>query len=272
MKFQTTFKNRSWRIHIKQRRSGDLQGAGSDTQCATVGATQYNADMNPIEHSITEDDIANFLANTPDFFERHAELLATVQLSSGHGSRAVSLQERQAGLLRDKIKLLEARMVDMIRHGQENVGIADKLQRCTRHLLLTANARDLPAAIVDTLKVHFLVPQAAIKVWQVNDIFADEGFCMGVSADTQIFTRSLTSPYCGANCGFEAASWLPEPALALSLALIPLRADPAQDAFGLLVLASSDPDRFQADMGTDFLAQIGDLAGAAISRLRLRAV
>ena len=45
--------------------------------------------MNPTEHSITEDDIANFLANTPDFFERHAELLASVQLSSGHGGRAV---------------------------------------------------------------------------------------------------------------------------------------------------------------------------------------
>ena len=235
------------------------------------GLFPYNADMNPTDHSITEDDIANFLANTPDFFERHAELLASVQLSSGHGSRAVSLQERQAGLLRDKIKLLEARMVDMIRHGQENVGIADKLQRCTRNLLLTANARDLPAAIVDALTVQFLIPQAAIKVWQVNDVFADEGFCTGVSADTQTFTRSLTAPYCGVNSGFEAANWLPEPALALSIALIPLRADPAQDAFGLLVLASADPDRFHADMGTDFLAQIGDLAGAAISRLRLRA-
>ena len=226
--------------------------------------------MKPSDDPITEDDIANFLANTPDFFERHAELLATVQLSSGHGSRAVSLQERQAGLLRDKIKLLEARMVDMIRHGQENVGIAEKLQRCTRHLLLTANARDLPAAIVDALRLQFQIPQAAIKVWQVNDTFADESFCIGVSADTQTFTRSLAAPYCGANSGFEAASWLPEPALALSIALIPLRADPAQDAFGLLVLASPDPDRFHADMGTDFLAQIGDLAGAAISRLRLQ--
>ena len=71
--------------------------------------------MNPSERSIhnpiTEDDIANFLANTPDFFERHAELLATVQLSSGHGGRAVSLQERQAGMLRDKIKSLEAKEI-----------------------------------------------------------------------------------------------------------------------------------------------------------------
>ncbi|MCB1940190.1 MAG: DUF484 family protein, partial [Rhodocyclaceae bacterium] len=45
---------------------------------------------------ITEDDIANYLANTPDFFERHAELLASVHLTSPHSKRAVSLQERQA--------------------------------------------------------------------------------------------------------------------------------------------------------------------------------
>ena len=56
---------------------------------------------------ITEDDIANYLVNTPDFFDRHAELLASVQLSSPHSQRAVSLQERQATLLREKIRMLE---------------------------------------------------------------------------------------------------------------------------------------------------------------------
>ena len=229
--------------------------------------TRDNADMNPIAAPITEDDIANFLANTPDFFERHAELLASVQLSSGHGSRAVSLQERQAGLLRDKIKTLEARMVDMIRHGQENVAIADKLQRCTRNLLLTAHARDLPATIVSELKKQFAIPQAAIKVWQVNGIFSDEGFCAGVSADAKTFASSLAAPYCGVNSGFEAAAWLSEPALALSLALVPLRTGPGKDAFGMLVLASPDAERFQSDMGTEFLAQIGDLASAALTRL-----
>jgi uncharacterized protein YigA (DUF484 family) len=223
--------------------------------------------MNPTDHSITEDDIANFLANTPDFFERHAELLASVQLSSGHGNRAVSLQERQAGLLRDKIKGLEAKVVDMIRHGQENVNIADKLQRCTRNLLLTAHARDLPDTIVSELKTQFAIPQAAIKVWQVNGLFSSESFSTGISEDAQAFASSLGAPYCGVNSGFEAASWLPEPALAMSLALVPLRAAAGQDAFGMLVLASPDAERFQSDMGTDFLAQIGDLAGAALTRL-----
>ena len=232
--------------------------------------------MNPTHNNpITEDDIANFLANTPDFFERHAELLATVQLSSGHGSRAVSLQERQAGLLRDKIKGLEGKIVDMIRHGNENVTIAQKLQTCTRNLLLTAHARDLPETIVRELKTQFDIPQAAIKVWRVNGIFTGEPFCEGVSSDTQAFASSLGAPYCGVNSGFEAATWLTEPAQALSLALIPLRKETAQDtaqeaaseAFGLLVLASADAERFNTEMGTDFLAQIGDLAGAALTRL-----
>lgn len=225
--------------------------------------------MNPSDYSITEDDIANFLANTPDFFERHAELLASVQLSSGHGSRAVSLQERQAGMLREKIKGLETRMVDMIRHGQDNVAIADKMRRWTRRLLQTVQARDLPGAIVEGITSEFQIPQAAIKVWRVNGIFSDERFASGVSGDVQTFASSLTMPYCGVNSGFEAVAWLPEPALALSVALVPLRADDSHDQVsGLLVLASPDPERFHAGMGTEFLESLGELAGAALSRLR----
>ena len=227
--------------------------------------------MNLTEPPITEDDIADFLVNTPDFFERHAELLASVQLSSGHGSRAVSLQERQAGMLREKIKGLETRVVEMIRHGQDNVAIADKMQRWTRKLLQTVQARDLPDAIVQGITAEFQVPQAAIKVWRVNGIFSDERFATGVSSDAQIFATSLTTPYCGVNSGFEAVSWLPEPALALSLALIPLRAAPEAQVVGLLVLASPDPERFQSGMGTDFLERLGELAGAGLSRLRAQA-
>ncbi|MEO7338826.1 MAG: DUF484 family protein, partial [Caldimonas sp.] len=69
---------------------------------------------------ITESDIAEYLANSPGFFERQAELLASVQLTSPHGQRAVSLQERQMEMLRDKIKALEHKIIEMIRNGQDN--------------------------------------------------------------------------------------------------------------------------------------------------------
>jgi uncharacterized protein len=175
---------------------------------------------NPIP-PITEDDIANYLANTPDFFERHASLLAAVQLTSPHGQRAVSLQERQAEMLREKIRGLELKAAEMIRHGQDNTAIADRLQRWTRELLLTREARDLPEVIARELASQFLVPQVAIKVWGVMPSLAGEAFAQGVSEDAATFASSLTQPYCGSNPGLEAAQWLVDPSAAASLALIP---------------------------------------------------
>lgn len=217
---------------------------------------------------ITEDDIASYLSANPEFFERHAEVLSSIQLFSQHGKRAVSLQERQAEMLREKIKSLEGRVMEMVRNGNENVMIADKLQKWTRTLLLTQQAIDLPVTVTHELKNQFLVPQVAIKVWAVNGLFSEEEFAVGVSDDAKTFASSLQLPYCGVNASFEAANWLDQPELVMSIAMIPLRAGAALEAFGMLVLASPDPQRFNAGMGTDFLERIGELTSAALSRLR----
>jgi len=92
-----------------------------------------------------------------------------------------------------------------------------------------------------------------------------------VSDDARSFASSLTQPYCGVNSGFEAVNWLDDTAMAMSVALLPLRVGALQNAskaFGMLVLASPDPQRFAAGMGTDFLERIAELASAALSRLR----
>jgi len=216
---------------------------------------------------ITEVDIADYLAASPGFFERHAELLGTIQLTSPHGQRAVSLQERQMEMLRDKIKGLERQVIEMLRNGQDNVLIADKLHRWTRALMLTGNAADLPGVLVRELKHQFQIPQAAIRVWAGAEAFASLAFASPVGDDLKIFAGSLVVPYCGANAGFEAVGWLDDPAQASSIALVPLRHGGSEDAFGLLVLASPDPTRYTADMGTDFLARIGEIASAALTRL-----
>ncbi|HTH81028.1 MAG TPA: DUF484 family protein [Ramlibacter sp.] len=224
-------------------------------------------DMNPI----TEDDIASWLANTPDFFERHAQLLASVQLTSPHGNRAVSLQERQAEMLREKIKVLEHRVMDMVRHGNENMIIADRLQRWARNLLVVQSSRALPATIAAQIQQQFMIPQVAIKVWDVDSKYGKEPFAESVTDDAKSFASSLTQPYCGVNSGFEAVQWLEDAAMAMSIALIPLREgeiNGTNPAFGMLVLASPDPQRFASGMGTDFLERIAELASAALSRLR----
>jgi uncharacterized protein YigA (DUF484 family) len=214
---------------------------------------------------ITEADIADFLANTPAFFERHAELLATVRITSPHGQRAVSLQERQMEMLRERIRGLELKIVEMIRNGQENVAIADRLHRWTRAILLTREPAALPGVMVSQLQHEFMIPQAAIRLWGTAAAAAGESWAAGVSDDAKSFAASLTLPYCGVNSGFEAASWLDNPASVMSLALVPLRH--GDTAFGMLVLGSPDPTRYSADMGTEFLLRIGEIAGAGLSRL-----
>ncbi|MDH5540988.1 MAG: DUF484 family protein [Rhizobacter sp.] len=225
--------------------------------------------MNKISgiQGITEADIADYLANTPGFFERHAELLGAVQLGDPHGGRAVSLQERQMQMMRDKLKGMEQAIIEMIRHGQENVAIADKLHRWTRALMLTTKPVDLPEVLVRELKQTYLIPQAAVRLWGSERSFDALPFAREVSADLKDFASSLQAPYCGVNTGFEAVQWSDEPAQVKSMALVPLRRTEGEAAFGLLMLASPDPTRYTADMGTEFLARIGEVASAALSRL-----
>ena len=216
--------------------------------------------MNSIDNSaINEERIAEYLLQHPEFFERHAEMLTRVQLSSGHGSRAVSLQERQA---------------EMVRNSSENASIAHKVHRWSCALAQVSDPRNLPHAIAEGIQQEFDVPQVGIRVWDVAGPYVGSLFTMGVSDDAKSFATSLTMPFCGPNLGFEPTAWLPNPSEVQSIALLTLREgsnDSQTPAFGLLVLGSPDPLRFDATMGTEFLSRIAEQASAALGRLRVTA-
>ena len=218
--------------------------------------------MNPI----TEDDIADFLANTPDFFQRHAQLLSSVHLLSPDNHRSVSLQERQAQMLRDKIRALEMRIMDMIRHGNENMIITEKLQKWACELLQTPAAERVPSALKN-IELRFQVPQVAARLWGVADVFADASYAQAVSDEVKQAAQSYASTFVGASSGIEAVNWLQVPAQAASVALLPLRLTKGAAPFGLLVLASPDAQRFHSGMGTDFLDHLAELCSAALSAL-----
>jgi uncharacterized protein YigA (DUF484 family) len=225
----------------------------------------------PLTPPVTEDDIANYLGNNPDFFERHAELLAAVHLRSPHNQRAVSLQERQAEMLRDKIRVLEHRIMEMIRHGTENVMLSGRLLTWAASLFGTTDAALLPEQIRRDIAVRFAVPQVALRLWDLAPAHVQAGFAQPVSAEVRQFVQALDEPFCGLNTGFELADWLADPQAAASLAVLPLHAPVAggpRQLFGALVLASPDSQRFQNGMGTEFLERIAELCSAALARLR----
>ncbi len=203
--------------------------------------------MTDTTKQLTEDDIADYLLSTPDFFERHAELLAAVQLTHPHSGRAISLADRQMELHREKFKALELKHGNLLRVGKENVALAGKLHQWMLGLLTYAGTDDSRGQLTSSLQNIFDVPQAAV--------------------DGSEAARGVASQMIGPTCGLAAeaffqnanvANALPDVASANSLAVIPL------PNVGLLVLASDDPNRFTAEMGTEFLTRLGELAHAAL--------
>lgn len=245
-------------------------------------------------------EVAEYLLANPEFFSQHAELLAAIRLANPHGKAAVSLQERQMDMLREKNKLLERRLAELLRYGHENDSISAKFNRWTARVIAERDAHALPRTVAHGLMEVFDVPQAVLRLWDVADTYRNAEFARQVGEEVRLFANGLDAPYCGANTGFEAAQWLSagecpgaaagdDAAGIQSVVLLTLREPRANDAaaaladvqegappapsapaFGLLVMGSPDPRRFHEGMATDFLMQIGTLASAALSRLLAR--
>jgi uncharacterized protein YigA (DUF484 family) len=209
--------------------------------------------------------VAQYLADHPHFFDEYAGLLGEVRLASPITGKAVSLQERQMEVMRDKYRALELRMAELVRIAQDNAAIANRFHAWTQGLLKSKDTASMPRDLVDGLVTHFNVPQASLRLWNLPAQHQDAWFASGVSEDAPIFAASLRAPYCGPNRDFEAVRWLDDPAAVASSVMLPLRA--GDTTFGLLVLGSPDPERFTSQMGTDFLVHIGETAAAALAPL-----
>lgn len=121
---------------------------------------------------MNELEVTDYLLANSEFFARHAELLATVKLANPHGKVAISLQERQMEMLRDKNKLLARRLAEMLRYGHENDGLSTKFIHWISRMIAERAAHALPRAIASGLAEVFDVPQTALRTWDVADTYA----------------------------------------------------------------------------------------------------
>ena len=214
---------------------------------------------------LTAEQVAEFLKQNPGFFENHVELLVNLQIPHPHGGRAVSIGERQLVAVREKAKLLEDKLRELIQFGEENDAVGEKVHRLSCRLI---EAPSLDAAL-DTLYLdlldHFAVPHVAVRLWNVAEENPDTKEFAPVAAEMREFVEKMAAPYCGGHAVYESQSWFGEAAAHLkSFALVPLARDGF--AFGVVALASEDPKRFYPEMGTLYLARIGELMSHALWR------
>ena len=211
------------------------------------------------------EDVARYLQEHPEFFEEQAELMSSIYVPHPHGGRAIPIAERQIVVLREKNKALEEKLRELIRFGEDNDAIGERVHRLALALLSSGDLRGTLHALAFNLREDFAVPHVALRLWGVAGDGADLPEFAPVSDGVRILAEGLTQPYCGGHAADEVAGWFGEDRSRLrSFALVALR---RERPLGLLVLGSEDPQRFYPEMGTLYLSRIGEMASAALRRL-----
>ena len=208
------------------------------------------------------EDIARFLRTHPQFFDQNPDLLESIQVPHPYGGRAIALSERQAVALREKVRLLEGKLGEMLQFGEENDAISEKVHRLAVALV---GARDFPAlaqSLYFHLREDFAVPHVVLRVWgKAVPVDFDEARAPDEAQLRQ--AGAMGAPQCGPAAGNAFAPWFGEAAEHVrSVALVPLG---EVRVFGLLALGSEDPRRFFPEMGTLYLRRIGELCAAGVT-------
>lgn len=211
---------------------------------------------------MTNEEIARFLRTHPKFFDQHPELLETIHVPHPYGGRAIPLSERQTVALREKVKLLEGRLAEIIKFAAENDAISEKVHRLSAAL---AGARDFPA-LAHSLYLHlredFSIPHVCLRVWG-KSVPVDFAEAAAVGEEQRRHAEGMSAPQCGPAAGSPFLPWFGEAAEHVrSLALVPLGQSPT---LGLLAFGSEDPQRFFPEMGTLYLRRIGELCAAGVT-------
>ena len=208
------------------------------------------------------EEVAGWLKEHPEFFEHYSEQLSHITIPHPHGGRAIPIGERQTLTLREKAKQLEGKLRELIQFGEENDAIGDKVHRLAITLLASSDIRGVLNAVHLSLREDFAVPHIALRVWRAGP--ADLPEFKPASEATREFAASLANPHCSAHVMVDTAGLFGEAAAHLrSFSYVPLRDG---ETFGLIALASEDPQRFYPEMGTMYLRRVGELVSAAVAR------
>jgi uncharacterized protein YigA (DUF484 family) len=207
--------------------------------------------------------VADYLKQHPEFFEDYADLLAEIYVPHPHGGHAIPIAERQIVSLREKNGQLESKLRELIQFGSENDTVIEKLHRSTLALFSAADLETTLGVLYHSLQDDFHVPEVAVRLW---GRVPEQSYLPELAATTQElrdYAGALDTPYCGSHAPFESREWFEGAHGLASYAFLPLR---THQTFGLLALASDDPERFFAGMGTMHLMRLSELASVATAR------
>lgn len=215
----------------------------------------------------TEQHLLELLKDYPDILVRNPALLADLEVPHETG-KAVSLIERQVGVLRDRLQAFDKRLRELMDNARSNQRLAESRHRLAINLLGAHDLDDVISIVLDELGNELGADFAIIRLFTEDEArLGDkpELFIDTATDELRSFSTMLDNrkPVCG-RCTEEQNTFLfgDQADQIGSAAVIPLVAG---EKLGLLGLGSRDERRFSIAMGTEFLGHIGELVSAALA-------
>ena len=222
--------------------------------------------------TLTDDAVVQYLQTYPDFFERHSSLLTRLRLPHLRNTgQTVSLVERQVDVLRDRNQGLERKLNELIDVARANELLTEKIHRFARRLIRARTLPETVTAIEASLREDFEAMHSVLVLFRETDelkplVGPFLRLVRRETADLKMFETFLSAakPRCGQVRDAQRDYLFGSGNIEIgSVALAPIG---QSAALGFLAIGSSDSDRFDPTMSTDFLARVGDHLREAIAR------
>lgn len=207
--------------------------------------------------ALTESQVVAYLKAHKDFFVTHEALLADITVPHASGS-AVSLVERQVGVLRERNLELRERLHRLLEVARENDMLFEKMRGLILGLLEADTVSELAAALERELKARFASEFVSFLLF---DVSGSTGAAQSVhlqDAQEKIPALVKGRRAIAGQLRNEELTFLfgHEGGLVKSCAVVPVYHG---RPLGLLAIGSTSPEHFKTSMDTLFISFVGDV-------------
>ena len=214
----------------------------------------------------TEGKMREFLRDNPRFLDDNPDILESLSLPHNSGN-AVSLVERQVGVMRDRNKEMRNRLDNMLATAHDNDLLFEKTKRLVLNLLEAKNLPAMVETIYDSLGKDFEIDFYSLT------LLGDEKSLPRTMARVASVEKAneQVSTLIGSNravCGVlreeEMTFLFGEKGLQVgSVAAVPLRYN---NLYGILAIGNADPNFYKSSMGTLFLSYIAEVVNRILPK------
>ena len=210
---------------------------------------------------ITDSMVAEYLQDNPDFFNKHPEILAELNVPHERGG-AVSLVEKQVSVLRDQNQQTRKRLHELIEIARQNEELARRMHQLALTLMDAAEPKDIFKTMYENLKKNFHADRVIVRLF-ANPSFVDtyptDEFAGKDIPEQSIFKSIIEKrlPLSGRMKRQQQVFLFGDEGDDIaSSVMVPLH---GKGWGGILAIGSFDAERFQPGMGVELLANLGEV-------------